>query len=50
MFLISMLNSSTAGMKIHILVTLKPGQLAWWSDWGFLMQINKLSLNSAQLS
>lgn len=50
MFLIAMLNTGTAGVKLHILVTLKPGQLPWWSDWGFLMQINKLSLNSAQLS
>lgn len=48
MLLISTLKTSTAGVKRHILVTLKPGQLAWWNDWGFLMQTNRPSLNSVQ--
>lgn len=43
MFLISMFNTSTAGMKVHILVTLKPGELAWWSDWGFFMHFIEFS-------
>lgn len=50
MFLISMLNTGIAGMKPHILVTLKPGLLAWWSDWDFLMQINLTEFSAALLT